>query len=209
MILRLFLLFTLLPLAELAILVWINSVAGWAATLAVLFVPGIVGVWLVHSEGLRCWREFRQQLARGEPPAAPVLDGLLILVAAVLLVTPGVLTDLVAIVLLVPPVRRAIRRNVSRRLQDRIRSALAKSRWLGPPFGGTSVDEPRTGVAEGATGVSPVRLGATGVSPVRSGATGVSPVHDPSTASGATGVSPVHDPSTGKMPVPPGPVGPQ
>ena len=68
MILRLFLLFTLLPLAELAVLVWIDSVSNWAVTLAVLFVPGIIGVWLVHREGLRCWRDARQQLARGNRP---------------------------------------------------------------------------------------------------------------------------------------------
>jgi UPF0716 protein FxsA len=155
-VLRLFLLFTLLPLAELAILVWIHSVTNWVVTLAVLFVPGIIGVWLVRREGLRCWREARQQLARGEPPAAPVLDGLLILVAAVLLVTPGVLTDLAAIVLLIPPVRRSIRRSLSNRLQARIRSALAKSPWLSPTASSTGLSPVPTSSAEGGTGVPPV-----------------------------------------------------
>ena len=185
MILRLFLLFTLLPLAELAILIWIKSVAGWVVTLAILFVPGIVGVWLVHGEGLRCWREFRQQLARGEPPAAPVLDGLLILVAAVLLVTPGVLTDLAAIVLLIPPIRRAVRRYVTKHLQARIAGALAKSRWLNPsPATGTPAGEGTTGVSEGGTGVSPAPSDITGKMPVPP------------------------DPSAGNTPVPPGPDGP-
>jgi len=185
-VLRLFLLFTLLPLAELAILVWIHSVTNWVVTLAVLFVPGIIGVWLVHREGLRCWREFRRQLARGEPPAAPVLDGLLILVAAVLLVTPGVLTDLVAIVLLIPPIRRAIRRYVTKHLQARIAGAIAKSRWLNPsPATGTPVGEGGSGVSEGGTGISPVPTDITGNTPVP------------------------RDPSAGNTPVPPGPNGPQ
>jgi UPF0716 family protein affecting phage T7 exclusion len=145
-------------------------------TLAVLFVPGIIGVWLVYREGLRCWREFRHQLARGEPPAAQVLDGLLILVAAVLLVTPGVLTDLAAIVLLIPPIRHSIRRYVIKRLQARIRSALAKSPWLNPsPASQAPVSGGSTGASEGSTSVP----------------------------SGGTGVSPVHDSSMGKMPVPP------
>lgn len=168
MILRLFLLFTLLPLAELAILVWIHSASNWVVTLAVLFVPGIIGVWLVHREGLRCWREARQQLARGEPPAAPVLDGLLILVAAVLLVTPGVLTDLMAIVLLIPPVRRSIRRYVSRHLQARIAAALVKSRWLSPTVGRDGVPPVSTSGTEGATSVPgepPDSTGKTAVPP--------------------------------------------
>jgi UPF0716 protein FxsA len=169
-ILRLFLLFTLLPLAELAILVWINSVTNWVVTLALLFLPGIVGVWLVYHEGLRCWREFRRQLSRGEPPAAQVLEGLLILVAAVLLVTPGVLTDLVAIVLLIPPIRRSIRRYVTKRLQARIRSAWAKSPW----FRASPVSE---NPASGGTGVSPVPGPSTGKMPVPPGdSTGKMPV---------------------------------
>ncbi len=192
MVLRLFLLFTLLPLAELAILVWIHSVTNWVVTLAVLFVPGIIGVWLVHGEGLRCWREFRQQLARGEPPAAPVLDGLLILVAAVLLVTPGVLTDLMAIVLLIPPIRRTVRRYVTKHLQARIAGALAKSRWLNPSPGETLADGAGADVSEGADGVA---KGGTGVSPVLDSITGKIPVPPES--------------STGNTPVPPGPDGPQ
>ncbi|MGQ9574215.1 MAG: FxsA family protein [Thermoguttaceae bacterium] len=144
MVLRLFLLFTLLPLAELAILVWIRSISNWGVTLAILFLPGLVGVWLVHREGLHCYRAVREQIARRELPAAPLLDGLLILLAAVLLVSPGLLSDLVAVGLLVPPIRRCVRRLVARKLQARVVAAFRGpvSGPAGPSAGSAGAPKP-------------------------------------------------------------------
>ncbi len=140
MLLRLFFLFTLLPLVELAILVWIHSVTNWWVTLGLLFLPGVLGVWLVRHQGLRCLQEVRRQIARGEPPAAPLMDGLLILVAAVLLVTPGVLSDLIGLALLIPPVRGVIRRYVTRRISQRVVTAVRDRLQIPPAEGGTAED---------------------------------------------------------------------
>ncbi|MFH1924166.1 MAG: FxsA family protein, partial [Planctomycetota bacterium] len=72
MLLRLLLLFTLIPLAELALLVWISEhVMGLSATIGLVIFTGVVGAWLARQEGLRCWIEVQRQLAEGQLPAEP------------------------------------------------------------------------------------------------------------------------------------------
>jgi UPF0716 protein FxsA len=119
MLFRLLLLFTLLPLVELTLLAWLSAHTDWR--LAVLFVigTGVLGAWLIRSQGWRAWVRIRDELARGQVPAESIQDGLLILVAGLLLITPGVLTDIVGVLLLVPPVRRIVRLWLRRRWQGR------------------------------------------------------------------------------------------
>jgi len=117
MFLRLFLLFTIVPLVELALLVWIGQHIGLLPTLGIVLGAGLLGAALARHEGLRCWRAARENVRRGQLPTDSLLDALLVLVAGVLLVTPGVLTDLAGVSLLIPPVRRAIRRYLVRRFR--------------------------------------------------------------------------------------------
>jgi UPF0716 protein FxsA len=119
MLFRLFLLFTLIPLVELILLVWIALQTNWMVTLAMIFLPGLLGAWLARREGLRCLREVRRQVLQGELPSGTLLEGLLILVAGALLITPGVLTDLAGFALLIPPVRRRVGRWLTERLRAR------------------------------------------------------------------------------------------
>jgi len=118
--LRLFLLFTLVPLVELSLLFWIAQHTGWVFTLWLVVLTGVVGAWLARREGLRCWLEVQRQLGEGQLPAEPLLDGLMILLAGAVLITPGVLTDLVGFSLLVPPIRRKMRSYLAARYKDRI-----------------------------------------------------------------------------------------
>jgi UPF0716 protein FxsA len=118
--LRLFLLFTLIPLAELILLVWIGAHTSWQFTLALIILPGLLGAAVARHQGLRCWRLAQQQLSRGELPTDALLDGLMILIAGVLLITPGVLTDSAGLLLLAPPIRQVVRRYVARRLQSKM-----------------------------------------------------------------------------------------
>lgn len=120
MFLRLFLLFTLVPFAELVLLIWIGEHTSWLVTLALIILPGVLGAALARHQGLRCWRTAQEQLSRGELPTASLLDGVMILVAGVLLITPGLLTDLTGLMLLIPPVRRFVRQSISRRLRARV-----------------------------------------------------------------------------------------
>ncbi len=120
MLLRLFLLFSLIPLVEVVLLAWIAQHTNWMVTLALIFVPGLlVRVAGALTKGFAaCGKSATRSVKESFRPA-PLLDGLLILVAAVLLITPGVLTDVVGFALLLPPVRHAVRRGLSRRLRMR------------------------------------------------------------------------------------------
>ena len=120
MLLRLLLLFVVLPLVELALLLWLADVTSWQLTFGLVICTGVLGGWLARHEGLRCWRAVQEQLARGELPADSLLDGLLILVAGAVLITPGVITDLAGFALLVPPIRGLVKRYLVARFQARM-----------------------------------------------------------------------------------------
>ena len=113
MFLRLLLLLTVVPLVELVILLRLAQRFSWEATVALVIVTGILGAWLARREGLKALVRVQTDLAQGVPPVAAVVDGALILAAGLVLVTPGILTDLCGFALLVPPIRRWVRRRLS------------------------------------------------------------------------------------------------
>lgn len=113
---KLFLLFTVVPAVELYLLVRIGEWMGAFETVWMVVTMGFVGAWLAKREGLGVLRQIQEDLGRGIPPADRIVEGLMVLVGSVLLITPGVLTDLVAIFLLVPPIRRALAPVVRRRI---------------------------------------------------------------------------------------------
>ncbi len=116
---RLLLLFTTVPLIELALLVVIDRHIGLAATLALVIATATVGAWLARSQGLRTLGRLQQDMQAGRMPAEPMLDGLMILIAGAVLLTPGLLTDLFGFFLLVPAGRGLVRRAVAKRLKQR------------------------------------------------------------------------------------------
>ena len=120
MLLRLILLFTLVPLFELALLLWLSSVTDWTWTLLLVIVTGIVGASLARHQGWKTWQRIQQQMARGEPPAGSLVDALLILIAGALLLTPGILTDLTGFGLLIPPVRSSLKKWLSKWFRSKI-----------------------------------------------------------------------------------------
>lgn len=105
MLLRLLLLFTLVPVAELMVLIELGEAIGLGPTLLLILVTGVVGAALARREGSRTWLQVQRELAQGELPADSLLHGLMVLVAGAFLVTPGVITDAVGFLLLVRPVR--------------------------------------------------------------------------------------------------------
>ena len=112
---RLLLAFTLVPLAELWLLLRIGAVLGGPATLALVVLTGIAGATLARREGTRAWLAVHTELAAGRLPGRELLEALLVLVAGIVLVTPGVLTDAAGLVLLVRPIRSAVVRQLERR----------------------------------------------------------------------------------------------
>jgi UPF0716 protein FxsA len=120
MLLRLFLLLTLAPLVELSVLVWIADKTNWQTAALLILVPGVLGAWMIRRAGVHCLRAIRSHLAAGELPADSLLDALFILVAGILLLTPGVLTDLAGLALLIPWTRNLVKRWLLARLRAKI-----------------------------------------------------------------------------------------
>jgi len=118
---RLLLLFCLVPLVELVLLLQLADATSWQATLLLVIVTGIVGAALARYQGFQVVRRVQSQLSAGELPAAALWDGLLILIAGALLLTPGILTDVVGFALLVPFCRSLLRRYLGRRFRGSFR----------------------------------------------------------------------------------------
>ncbi len=117
----LLLLFTGVPMLELALLIEVGRAIGLLPTLALVLGTGATGAWLARWQGVRALRAVQQEMASGRVPGESLLDGLLILVGAVLLITPGVLTDLVGLSLLIPVTRHALRALVRRWAEKHVR----------------------------------------------------------------------------------------
>lgn len=125
---RLLLLFTAVPLLELSLLLLIGRHLGVAATILLVLGTGVLGAWLARSEGLRALYRVREEMAGGRLPAEALLDGLLILVAGAVLLTPGLLTDLAGFALLLPAGRRVVRRALAERLRRALERRTADPR---------------------------------------------------------------------------------
>jgi UPF0716 protein FxsA len=134
MLLALFLLFVVLPIAELFVLIWVGAHIGVLATFGLMVLFTVAGVWLCKREGLGVLRRMNEHLDRGEAPTKELLDGVLVLVAGVLLIVPGFITDIAGLALLVPPVRALLRGTLLRRLQRRIDQAMTAGSTAGFRF---------------------------------------------------------------------------
>lgn len=121
MFLRLLALFLLLPLVELALLIQVGRWIGLAWTIAIVAATGLLGAALARRQGARAWSAIHAELREGRVPAGAVVDGLLILIGAIVLLTPGILTDLLGFALLAPPTRSFFRGWLRRRMERAIR----------------------------------------------------------------------------------------
>jgi UPF0716 protein FxsA len=113
-------LFIAVPLAELYVLIQVGQVIGVLDTVGLLLLVSIVGAWLAKREGIGVLRRMQAAVNAGRVPGTELVDAFLILLAAALMLTPGFLTDIVAILLLLPPVRAGVRRALRRFLARRI-----------------------------------------------------------------------------------------
>ncbi|OPY58217.1 MAG: phage T7 F exclusion suppressor FxsA [Pelotomaculum sp. PtaU1.Bin035] len=109
MLYRLLLLLVLIPLLEMLILIQIGRIFGFWHTLMLLIILGLVGAAMVRSQGFSVICRLRQEIARGQVPGLSLLDGMMVLTGGILLITPGLLTDLAGLMLLIPFIRRRAR----------------------------------------------------------------------------------------------------
>ncbi len=121
MLFRLFLLFALLPVIELALLVQIGSRIGVTPTVAIVLATGAAGAFLARAQGTRALRRLQEALRSGSFPGDEIFDGVLILGGGLLLLTPGLLTDAVGFAALIPGTRRLLKGFLERQVRRRLR----------------------------------------------------------------------------------------
>lgn len=110
------------PLLELYLLIKVGTLIGALPTVALVVGTAVLGLWLLRRQGLQNYRRMQQCMARGEVPALEMMEGAVMLVGAVLLLIPGLITDMVGLLCLIPPVRRRIVAGWLRRTQIRVYS---------------------------------------------------------------------------------------
>jgi UPF0716 protein FxsA len=113
-------LFIVVPLAELYVILKVGDAIGVLPTIALLAADSVLGSMLLRAQGRAVWRRFNETLAGGGMPHREVMDGVLVIFGGAFLITPGFLTDVVGLILLLPPTRALVRRLLVRRLGRRV-----------------------------------------------------------------------------------------
>jgi UPF0716 protein FxsA len=113
-------LFIALPLAELYVILKVGDAIGAVWTILLLAADSVLGSVLLRAQGRSVWRRFNNALAEGKMPHREVIDGVLVIFGGAFLITPGFITDIVGLLLLLPPTRSLIRSQVVRRLGRRV-----------------------------------------------------------------------------------------
>ena len=136
--LQLVLLFVLVPFIELALLIEIGQRIGALPTVAVIVVTGVLGAALARSQGLKAIAAVREELAAGRMPTRPLLEGVLILIAGAVLLTPGLLTDVAGFLMLIPASRRLVGGLLMKKLEGAAQRGAVRVQFTGPAgFGPT------------------------------------------------------------------------
>jgi len=120
MLLKLFLLFTVIPAMELWLIIKVGSSIGAMPTLALLILSGFIGAYCARMQGLSVIRRFSESVSKGEAPAETLLDGLLVVIGGVMMITPGFITDAVGLILVTPAGRKIVKPFVAAWLKKRI-----------------------------------------------------------------------------------------
>ena len=132
-------LFIILPLAELYVIYQVGDAIGIVPTLALLVLDSLLGAWLLRSQGRATWRRFQTVMQAGRIPHREVFDGVLVIFGGAFLITPGFITDIIGVLLLLPPTRALFRRWLIRRGGRLFGISIATGR-RGPSANGADFD---------------------------------------------------------------------
>ncbi len=127
--------FVVVPLVEIFVLIQVGQVIGPWWTILLLIADSILGTWLIRREGGRAWAALRSALNSGQMPAKELADGALILIGGTLMLTPGFVTDLLGILLILPFTRPVARRLLTTVVERRLVAAPTFGGPFGGPFG--------------------------------------------------------------------------
>lgn len=122
MLFKLFLFFIIFPIVELALLIKIGSMIGVLNTLILIMGTALAGAYMVKMEGLNVLYRFKENLSRGIIPSEEFFDGLLVLIAGILLITPGILTDFIGFLFVFPGSRRIIKAWLKNYIRKKVES---------------------------------------------------------------------------------------
>jgi UPF0716 protein FxsA len=149
-------LFIVVPIAELVVLIQIGELIGVWWTIALLVADAVLGSVLARSQGRTAWRRFNDAVAAGRMPGREAIDGALVLFGGALLLTPGFLSDILGIALLLPPTRALVRRVLVRHFAARMMISMSAPREPRGPRArqaydveGSAVDAPPDGLDAG------------------------------------------------------------
>jgi UPF0716 protein FxsA len=118
---KLLIIFVFVPVMELYILIEAGRILGLAPTIGLIMMTGVAGAWLARSQGVEILRRIQEETSRGQMPATTLIDGALIMVGGLLLLTPGFFTDALGFSFLVPLTRELWRKGLSVWLQNQIK----------------------------------------------------------------------------------------
>jgi len=121
MLVKLILLFTIIPITELIILMKLGTLIGIAKTLLIVIGTGILGAVLAKMQGVQILYKITNEINRGAVPAGYLFDGFLIFIAGVVLITPGLITDILGFLLLIPFTRAIIKSWLSNTVRNKIK----------------------------------------------------------------------------------------
>lgn len=130
---RLFLLLVAVPIIEIALFIEIGGAIGTWETIGVVVLTALIGSMMLRQQGMAALRDVQTRLASGENPGRLLAEGAMILVAGVLLLTPGFFTDAVGFALLIPPVRGALYKYLASRVKVQ---NVHMTAGMGPGMGG-------------------------------------------------------------------------
>jgi UPF0716 protein FxsA len=122
--------FIVVPLAELYVILAVGDAIGVVPTLAILVLDSLLGSWLLRQQGRAVWRRFNDALRMGRIPQQEVVDGVLVIFGGAFLITPGFITDVIGLALLIPPSRRLFQRFITRRIRGRVVVARVEDDWV-------------------------------------------------------------------------------
>ncbi len=116
----LFLIVLIIPFAEIYLLLQVGSILGAFPTIFLVVFTAVLGSWLLKQQGFATFRRFQENLTQGQIPAYEIIEGPIILLGGVLLLTPGFLTDILGLACLITPLRKRIAQYIieSRIIQD-------------------------------------------------------------------------------------------
>jgi UPF0716 protein FxsA len=136
MALLLVLIFIVLPIAELYVIIKVGEAIGALPTIALLILDSFLGAALWRSQGRAAWRRFNRALAEGRVPTREVFDGAMVILGGAFLITPGFITDVIGLLLLLPPTRAIFRGMVARMARRRTAFSVRTIHWGSRPSHG-------------------------------------------------------------------------